>query len=82
VFGDLSRHDDRITRGSFGDGNAIVFYLEDERLVATLQTGQDGETEETLKGLIRAGAQPQDIRVLADESVPIGSAFSADRAVA
>ena len=82
VFGDLSRHDDRITRGSFGDGNAIVFYLEDERLVATLLTGQDGETEETLKGLIRAGAQPQDIRVLADESVPIGSAFSADRAVA
>jgi NADPH-dependent 2,4-dienoyl-CoA reductase/sulfur reductase-like enzyme len=53
VFGDLARHDDRIVRGSFAEGDAIVSYLERGRLVGTLHTGQDAETEETLKRLIR-----------------------------
>ena len=54
VFGDVSQHDDRIAHGSFADGDAIVYYLECGRLVGTLHTGQDEETEETLKRLIRA----------------------------
>jgi NADPH-dependent 2,4-dienoyl-CoA reductase/sulfur reductase-like enzyme len=52
VFGDLSRHDDRILRGSFEEGNAIAFYFDQGRLVGTLLTGQDEMTEETLKRLI------------------------------
>jgi NADPH-dependent 2,4-dienoyl-CoA reductase/sulfur reductase-like enzyme len=49
VFGDVSQHDDRVARGSFADGDAIVFYLEDGRLVGTLHTGQSEETETELK---------------------------------
>jgi NADPH-dependent 2,4-dienoyl-CoA reductase/sulfur reductase-like enzyme len=52
VFGDVSRHDDRVARGSFADGEAIVFYLERGRLVGTLHTGQSDETEAELKRLI------------------------------
>jgi NTE family protein len=52
VFGDVSQHDDRIARGSFEDGDAIVFYLEHGRLVGTLHTGQSDETEAELKRLI------------------------------
>jgi NADPH-dependent 2,4-dienoyl-CoA reductase/sulfur reductase-like enzyme len=77
VFGDTSRHDDRLTRGSFVDGNALVFYLDNERLVGTLHTGQDDETEETLKQLIRTQARPKDVRALADESVSLDDAFAA-----
>jgi NADPH-dependent 2,4-dienoyl-CoA reductase/sulfur reductase-like enzyme len=76
VFGDVSRHDDRIARGSFADGNAIVFYLDRGRLVGTLHTGQDEETEEALKRVIRTGARPQDIRLLTDPSVPADTAFA------
>jgi NADPH-dependent 2,4-dienoyl-CoA reductase/sulfur reductase-like enzyme len=75
VFGDLSGHDDRLTRGSFLDGNAIAFYLDDERLVGTLHTGQDDETEETLKQLIRSRARPRDVDALADPSVTLDHAF-------
>jgi NTE family protein len=56
VFGDLSQHDDRIARGSFADGDAIVYYLERGRLVGTLHTGQDEETEQELKRLIYSRA--------------------------
>jgi NADPH-dependent 2,4-dienoyl-CoA reductase/sulfur reductase-like enzyme len=56
VFGDASQHDDRIARGSFADGDAIVFYFEHGRLVGTLHTGQSGETEADLKRLIASGA--------------------------
>ena len=61
VFGDGSQHDDRIVRGSFADGEAIVYYLERGRLVGTLHTGQDAATEEKLKRLIRTGATVQDL---------------------
>ena len=57
VFGDLSHHDDRLTRGSFADGDAIVYYFDRGRLVGTLHTGQDETTEQTLKELIRTGAE-------------------------
>lgn len=76
VFGDVSQHDDRITRGSFADGNAIVFYLERGRLVGTLHTGQDEETEQALKRLIRTQAEPHDIHLLGDEAVPVDAAFA------
>jgi NADPH-dependent 2,4-dienoyl-CoA reductase/sulfur reductase-like enzyme len=56
VFGDVSHHDDRVVRGSFADSDAIVFYLERGRLVGTLHTGQDEETEQELKQLIRTRA--------------------------
>jgi NADPH-dependent 2,4-dienoyl-CoA reductase/sulfur reductase-like enzyme len=76
VFGDVSEHDDRIARGSFADGDAIVFYLERGRLVGTLHTGQDETAEQTLKALIRDGAEPRELRLLADDTVPVDAAFA------
>jgi NADPH-dependent 2,4-dienoyl-CoA reductase/sulfur reductase-like enzyme len=76
VFGDTSRHDERVTRGSFVDGNAIVFYFADGGLVASLQTGQDEETENHLKELIGARAGPRDLHALAhDEPLSLSEAF-------
>jgi NADPH-dependent 2,4-dienoyl-CoA reductase/sulfur reductase-like enzyme len=63
VFGDVSQHDDRVARGSFTDGDAIVFYLERGRLVGTLHTGQSEGTEAELKRLIRAGAPLESLAV-------------------
>jgi NADPH-dependent 2,4-dienoyl-CoA reductase/sulfur reductase-like enzyme len=77
VFGDTSSHDDRITRGSFAAGDAVVFYLDRGRLVGTLHTGQDAGTEETLKRLIRTHAATRHVPLLADETVPIETAFTA-----
>ena len=77
VFGDLSQHDDRVARGSFADGDAIVFYLDRDRLVGTLHTGQDEATEETLKSLIRTKAEPRHIGLLTDQTVPVATAFTA-----
>jgi NADPH-dependent 2,4-dienoyl-CoA reductase/sulfur reductase-like enzyme len=56
VFGDISQHDDRVARGSFAEGDAIVSYFERGRLVGTLHTGQSEETETELKQSIAAGA--------------------------
>jgi NADPH-dependent 2,4-dienoyl-CoA reductase/sulfur reductase-like enzyme len=56
VFGDISQHDDRVARGSFADGDAVVCYFERGRLVGTLHTGQSEETEAELKQLIASGA--------------------------
>jgi NADPH-dependent 2,4-dienoyl-CoA reductase/sulfur reductase-like enzyme len=78
VFGDTSRHDDRLTRGSFVDGNAITFYLDEGRLVGTLHTGQDDEVEQRLKDLIRSRATPIDPASLADESADLDAVFAAD----
>jgi len=76
VFGDISHHDDRVTRGSFSDGNAIVFYFADDRLVAALHCGQDDETEKQLLELVGGRATPCDGPALADESVSIEEAFA------
>jgi 3-phenylpropionate/trans-cinnamate dioxygenase ferredoxin reductase component len=57
VFGDVSEHDDRVARGSFAAGEAIVYYLERGRLVGTLHTGQSEETEAELKQQIARGAR-------------------------
>jgi 3-phenylpropionate/trans-cinnamate dioxygenase ferredoxin reductase subunit len=76
VFGDISHHDDRIARGFFADGNAIVFYFADGRLVASLHSGQDDETEKQLMELVGDRATPRDMLALADESVPLREAFA------
>jgi len=75
VFGDTSRQDDRIARGSFVQGEAIVFYLEQGRLVGTLLAGQDEDTEEKLEELIRDRAAPSGPRALADASLSLEEAF-------
>jgi NADPH-dependent 2,4-dienoyl-CoA reductase/sulfur reductase-like enzyme len=75
VFGDVSVHDDRIARGSFADGDAVVFYLDRGRLVGTLHTGQDDETEEALKQLIGTGGRTLDTSLLSDQTVPVDEAF-------
>jgi 3-phenylpropionate/trans-cinnamate dioxygenase ferredoxin reductase subunit len=75
VFGDTSHHDDRVARGSFADGNAIVFYFADGRLVASLHTGQDDETENQLLELVGNRATPCDLLALADASVRLEDAF-------
>ena len=77
VFGDISHHDDRVARGFFADGNAIVFYFADGRLVASLHSGQDDETEKQLMELVGDRATPRDMLALADESVPLREAFAA-----
>jgi NADPH-dependent 2,4-dienoyl-CoA reductase/sulfur reductase-like enzyme len=77
VFGDTSQHDDRVARGAFADGEAIVFYLVSGRLVGTLLAGQDEETENRLRELIRERAVASDVRALADESVTLDQAFAA-----
>jgi NTE family protein len=76
VFGDISHHDDRVARSSFSDGNAIVFYFAEGRLVASLQSGQDEETEKQLMELVGDHATPYDMLALADESVPLEEAFA------
>jgi Reductase C-terminal len=76
VFGDISHHDDRVARGSFSDGNAIVLYFADGRLVASLQGGQDDETEKQLMELVGDRAAPCDMLALADESAPLNEAFA------
>jgi len=81
VFGDTSRHDERVARGSFGAGDAIVFYLEGGRLAGTLHTGQGEETEQALRRLIAAHASPRKLELLADAGVPLEEAFSADAAL-
>jgi NADPH-dependent 2,4-dienoyl-CoA reductase/sulfur reductase-like enzyme len=75
VFGDTSHHDDRVARGSFADGNAIVFYFADGRLVASLHTGQDDETENQLLELVGNRATPCDLLALADASLRLEDAF-------
>jgi 3-phenylpropionate/trans-cinnamate dioxygenase ferredoxin reductase subunit len=76
VFGDISRHDDHVARGSFSDGNAIVFYFADGRLVAALHSGQDDETANQLMEFVGDRAIPSDMLALADESVPLSEAFA------
>jgi len=76
VFGDTSQHDDRVARGAFADGDAIVFYFANGRLVGTLLAGQDQETENTLTELIRNRVAASDLLALADASVPLDVAFA------
>jgi NTE family protein len=56
VFGDTSRADDRTFEGSLADGKVLGLYLEQGRIGGAVLSGQDEETEERLKQLIRGRA--------------------------
>ncbi|MBA3383603.1 MAG: NAD(P)/FAD-dependent oxidoreductase [Actinobacteria bacterium] len=71
VFGDVEDVDDIVFRGTLEEGKAIGFYVRDGRLAAALVVGQDDETEDRLKELIRAGARVADPARLADEDAPL-----------
>ena len=71
VFGDVDDVDDIVFRGTLEEGKAIGFYVRDGRLAATLVVGQDDETQDRLKELIRAGARVPDPERLADEDAPL-----------
>lgn len=71
VFGDVDDVDEIVFRGTLEEGKAIGFYVRDGRLAATLVVGQDDETQDRLKELIRARARVPDPERLADEDAPL-----------
>ena len=75
VFGDVDDVDDIVFRGSLEEGKAIGFYVRDGRLTATLVVGEDDETQDRLKELIRAKARVPDPERLADASAPLDEVF-------
>jgi NADPH-dependent 2,4-dienoyl-CoA reductase/sulfur reductase-like enzyme len=75
VFGDVDDVDDIVFRGSLEEGKAIAFYVRDGQLTATLVVGQDDETQDTLKELIRAKARVPDPERLADGNAPLDEVF-------
>src|SRR5918995_3490273 len=75
AFGDIEPADDLVIRGSLSDRDLIGFYLHEGALVATAVVGQEDETEEKLKDLVRAKAVPSDEEALADASVSVHDAF-------
>jgi NADPH-dependent 2,4-dienoyl-CoA reductase/sulfur reductase-like enzyme len=75
VFGDIEQADDLVIRGSLSDRDLIGFYLQEGALVAAVVVGQEDETEEKLKELVRAKAVPPDEEALADRSVSVPEAF-------
>ena len=56
VFGDTSRAELRSLEGSLAEGKVLGLYLEDGRIAGAVLSGQDEETEEKLKALIRERA--------------------------
>jgi NADPH-dependent 2,4-dienoyl-CoA reductase/sulfur reductase-like enzyme len=74
VFGDLDDFDEIVVRGSIDDA-AIGFYLRGDRLVACLVLGQDEETENRLKDLLKARATVRQAERLADESAALDELF-------
>jgi NADPH-dependent 2,4-dienoyl-CoA reductase/sulfur reductase-like enzyme len=75
VLGDTDVSDEVVFRGALEDGKAIAFYLDGDRLAACLVVGQDDETENRLKELLRAHARVRDVDALTDESVALDEAF-------
>jgi NADPH-dependent 2,4-dienoyl-CoA reductase/sulfur reductase-like enzyme len=71
VFGDVDDVDDIVFRGTLEKRKAIGFYVRDGRLAATLVVGQDDETQDKLKELIRAKARVPDPERLADADAPL-----------
>jgi 3-phenylpropionate/trans-cinnamate dioxygenase ferredoxin reductase subunit len=56
VFGDTSHADERTYEGSLAGGKLLGLYLEEGRIAGAVLSGQDEETEERLKQLIRERA--------------------------
>lgn len=75
VFGDVDDVDDIVFRGTLEEGKAIGFYVRDGELAATLVLGQDDETHDRLKELIRAHARVPDLERLADANAPLDEVF-------
>jgi NADPH-dependent 2,4-dienoyl-CoA reductase/sulfur reductase-like enzyme len=75
LFGDVDEFSEIVFRGALEDGNAIGFYLDGDRLAATLVVGQEQETENRLKELLRAHARVRDVDPLTDESVALDDVF-------
>jgi 3-phenylpropionate/trans-cinnamate dioxygenase ferredoxin reductase subunit len=73
LFGDTTGHDELVLRGDFARGKAIVFYLQEGRVVATLLTGQEEETENELKDILRYRPPVVDRDALADPDTPIAA---------
>jgi NTE family protein len=77
VFGDVDDVEDIVFRGTLEQEKAIGFYVRDGRLTATLVVGQDDETQDRLKELIRAKARVPDPERLADEQLSLDDVFQA-----
>jgi NADPH-dependent 2,4-dienoyl-CoA reductase/sulfur reductase-like enzyme len=59
LFGDTSEADRQTYEGSLTEGKALGLYFEGDGLVGAVLTGQDEETEERLKAVIRErGSRP------------------------
>ena len=69
-------HDHIVTRGNLDEG-LISYYLADDRLVATLISGQTVEMQTELTRLLRDRAHLRDPRLLADATAPVELAFEA-----
>jgi NADPH-dependent 2,4-dienoyl-CoA reductase/sulfur reductase-like enzyme len=70
LLGDLDGgHDELFERGRLEDGAVLGVYLRGERLCAVLLHGQDDETQERARELLRAHAPVRDRRALTDEQV-------------
>jgi 3-phenylpropionate/trans-cinnamate dioxygenase ferredoxin reductase component len=76
LFGDVESFDDVVFRGSLEEGDAIGFYLDDGRLVACLLTGQEEETEDRLKELLREQPKVENPDALSDTSASLDDLFS------
>ena len=77
LLGDIGAGHDRIvTHGNLEEG-LIAYYLADDRLVATLISGQTAETQTELTRLLRDRAHLRDPGLLADATAPVELAFEA-----
>jgi NADPH-dependent 2,4-dienoyl-CoA reductase/sulfur reductase-like enzyme len=77
VFGDVDHFDEIVFRGRLEDKKAIGFYLQGDRLVACLVTGQDEETENELKKLIQDRSIARDLELVGSEDASLEEAFTA-----
>ena len=76
LFGDSTEGETTVVRGSLLDDDVVAFFLDGEdRLVATLVSGQDDETESGLKELVKARPRA-DRDALADAATSIDDAFT------
>ena len=76
VFGDVDDVDEIVFRGAVEDRDAIGFYVSDARLVGMLVVGQDEETENRLKELLRTQPPVSDAATLADAGTPLEDALT------
>ncbi len=76
VFGDVDDADEIVFRGSLEERKTIGFYVRDGKLAATTVIGQDDETQDRLKELIRAHARVPEPERLADEDAPLDEIFT------